>query len=205
MDRLRAVVVAGHRGDTPTALAHLADADPEVRSAALGALARCGALGAEDLLRASTDPAPAVRRRVAQLAATHPWEAEPGSPAAERLLVGLLADPEWSVAEMAAWASGERSPTEPGAVGVLSEMATGHTDSLCREAAVAALGAIGDPAGLPAVLAALDDRATVRRRAVLALAPFEGPEVEAALRERLGDRDVQVRQAAEDLLEDWPS
>ncbi|MDA8283480.1 MAG: HEAT repeat domain-containing protein, partial [Actinomycetota bacterium] len=64
----------------------------------------------------------------------------------------------------------------------------------------AALGSIGDPAGLPAVLAATADKPAVRRRAVLALAPFEGPDVEAALRRAQEDRDWQVRQAAEDLL-----
>jgi hypothetical protein len=35
---------------------------------------------------------------------------------------------------------------------------------------------------------------------VIALAAFEGPEVDAALRRALEDRDWQVRQAAEDLL-----
>jgi HEAT repeat protein len=64
---------------------------------------------------------------------------------------------------------------------------------------VAALGAIGDPAGLPAVLAATRDRPAVRRRAVLALAPFDGPDVDAALERALTDRDWQVRQAAEDV------
>ena len=39
-----------------------------------------------------------------------------------------------------------------------------------------------------------------RRRAVLALAAFEGDGVEAALTRALDDRDWQVRQAAEDLL-----
>ena len=73
------------------------------------------------------------------------------------------------------------------------------TDALVREAAVAALGAIGDEAGRAAILAALDDKATVRRRAVLALAPFEGPDVDAALAAAREDRDWQVRQAAEDL------
>jgi hypothetical protein len=34
---------------------------------------------------------------------------------------------------------------------------------------------------------------------VLALAPFEGPEVDAALERAASDRDWQVRQAAEDL------
>ncbi len=74
-----------------------------------------------------------------------------------------------------------------------------HDDALVREAAVAALGAIGDEDGLPAILAALDDKATVRRRAVFALAPFEGAEVDAALQRAREDRDWQVRQAAEDL------
>jgi len=79
-------------------------------------------------------------------------------------------------------------------------MVGGHDDPLCREAAVAALGAIGDRAGLPAVLAALDDKPAIRRRAAVALAAFEGPEVDAALKRCLDDRDWQVRQVAEDLL-----
>jgi len=43
------------------------------------------------------------------------------------------------------------------------------------------------------------DIPAVRRRAVLALAPFTGPAVDAALAVALQDRDWQVRQAAEDL------
>jgi HEAT repeat protein len=74
-----------------------------------------------------------------------------------------------------------------------------HRDPLVREAAVAALGALGHPDGRAAVLAACSDKPAVRRRAVLALAAFEGDEVEAALTAALGDRDWQVRQAAEDL------
>ena len=69
-----------------------------------------------------------------------------------------------------------------------------------REAAVAALGAIGDDRGLKAILTACNDKPAVRRRAVLALAPFDGPEVKTALEAALEDRDWQVRQAAEDLL-----
>ena len=64
---------------------------------------------------------------------------------------------------------------------------------------MAALGAIGSPEGLDAILAATKDKAAVRRRAVLALAAFEGAEVESALEAALSDRDWQVRQAAEDL------
>ena len=78
--------------------------------------------------------------------------------------------------------------------------ATQHADPLVREAAVAALGALGDPGTLEVVLAACDDKPAVRRRAVLALAAFDGPEVEARLQTALTDRDWQVRQAAEDLL-----
>ena len=84
----------------------------------------------------------------------------------------------------------------------LIELAGDHEDALCREAAVAALGAIGADCGLPAILAATHDKATVRRRAIIALAPFDGPEVDAALEAARTDRDWQVRQAAEDLLAD---
>ena len=72
----------------------------------------------------------------------------------------------------------------------LISLATGAgagDDPLVREAAVAALGAIGDDRGLDAILAATEDRPAVRRRAVLALAPFLDPghpraaEVTAAL------------------------
>ncbi len=65
---------------------------------------------------------------------------------------------------------------------------------------MAALGAIGDPAGLPAVLTALGDKPTVRRRATVALAGFDDPRVDPALRQAALDRDWQVRQAAEELL-----
>jgi len=81
-------------------------------------------------------------------------------------------------------------------------LATEHDDALVREASVAALGAIGDDRGLPAILAGCTDKPAVRRRAVLALAPFDGDEVEAALAAALVDRDWQVRQAAEDLTRD---
>ena len=117
-------------------------------------------------------------------------------------LLGVLDDPDPVVVEVAAWASGERVPPEPGAVARLIELVTGHDDALCREAAVAALGAIGDDVALPAILAATHDKATVRRRAVIALAPFDGPDVDTALETARTDRDWQVRQAAEDLLAD---
>src|SRR5205814_10079780 len=115
-------------------------------------------------------------------------------------IAGRLADDDPSVVETACWALGERADGARSAVAALATVAIDHGDPLCREAAVAALGAIGDPSGLPAILAATGDRPAVRRRAVLALAPFDGPDVDAALQRALTDRYWQVRQAAEDLL-----
>ena len=184
----------------PEALERAAGDDPDarVRAAALGALVRAGGRRrATTAWRAAlADPAPAVRRRAADLA---PVLDAPAGP-----LLALLADDDVTVIEAAAWALGELGPTavRAGAVPALSTVDGKHGDPLAREAAVAALGALADPAGLPAVLAACDDKPAVRRRAVLALAPFEGPDVDAALHTALEDRDWQVRQAAEDLLGD---
>ena len=147
-------------------------------------------------------PPRAVRVRAAELAAAFDWTATPSTHAARGLLLALVVDDDHRVVETAAWAAGEQVPPPAGTVAALIEVAGTHADALCREAAVAALGALGDPAGLPAILAAADDKPAVRRRAVLALAPFDGPEVEAVLRRALDDRDWQVRQAAEDLLDD---
>lgn len=192
-NRRRDAALAGHRGDEATARALLDDADAGTRAAALGALGRMGSLTAADARAAIVDPDPAVRRRAAEeVAATDP------GPSVS--LLTLLDDEDTTVVEVAAWACGERDPAEAGAVAALCAIATDHDDALCREAAVAALGSIGDEAALPTILAATADKATVRRRAVIALAPFEGPAVDAALERALTDRDWQVRQAAEDLL-----
>jgi len=190
-----AVALAGHQGDEATARAGLSATDPRTRVAAVGALARLGRLRDVDLAAAAADPAVAVRRRAAE---------EAGRSALAVDVLVLLADPDPLVVEAAAWACGERRPVGPGTVEALASVAGAHEDPLCREAAVAALGAIGDEAGLPAILTATADKPAVRRRAVIALAPFEGPEVDAALRRALDDRDRQVRQAAEDLLEEGP-
>lgn len=195
--RRREAAIAGHRGDAEGARRHLADEDPTVRAAALGALHRADGLQPADLEVALADPDAGVRRRALELVAALTG----GGPASGVRIVGLLDDPDETVVETAAWASGEREPAEPGAVERLVALAGEAPDALVREAAVAALGAIGDPAGLPAILAGTEDKATVRRRAVIALAPFDGPEVDAALERALGDRDWQVRQSAEDLTQ----
>jgi HEAT repeat protein len=119
------------------------------------------------------------------------------------VLLDLLDDADVTVVEAAAWAVGELGDDAigAGAVARLARAAREHRDALAREAAVAALGALGDPDALPAILDACRDKPAVRRRAVLALAPFDGPEVDAAIAAALDDRDWQVRQAAEDLRE----
>lgn len=185
--RLRAAEL-GHVGSASEVRPLLDDEDAETRCIALQSLARLHSLDDSDLERALADESGRVRRRACQLAAAHP----------SVTLVELLSDSDARVAEVAAWALGEQ--LDRTAIAALAEMATDHSDPLCREAAVAALGAIGDERGLAAILKGTQDKAAIRRRAVLALAPFEGPEVDAALALALEDRDWQVRQAAEDLL-----
>jgi HEAT repeat protein len=191
--RRRAAALAGHMGDATTARDLLSDSAASVRATAFAALDRCAQLDEPTLLRGLADDHADVRRRCVALAArAH------GDRVNARLLE-LLGDVDVFVAEAAAWALGEWAERATNAVGALAAMATDHVEPLCREAAVAALGAIGDARALPAILRACTDKPAVRRRAVLALAPFDGPDVEAAIDAALQDRDWQVRQAAEDL------
>ncbi|MGK0274693.1 MAG: HEAT repeat protein [Ilumatobacter sp.] len=185
----RDVAVAGHQGDLDTATAGLTSDDGNIRATALGALQRLGALADEQLITAFSDDDPRVRRRAAELAATHP--------AID--LVPLLSDTDMNVVEMAAWTTGEHESNRPAVLNRLLDLAQNAEEPLVREASVAALGAIGDPIAIDIIIAACSDKPAVRRRAVLALAPFEGQEVEAAIDQALEDRDWQVRQAAEDL------
>jgi HEAT repeat protein len=173
------------------------DVDPRVRTAALGALVRAAPDDAPaSWLRALADDAPAVRRRAAELA--------PGLSRDRRVgpaLIAALGDDDVTVVEAIGWSLGELGDAAraAGATPALVDVARSHRDPLAREAAVAALGALGDRDALPAILDACHDKPAVRRRAVLALAPFDGPEVDAAIEAALTDRDWQVRQAAEDL------
>jgi HEAT repeat protein len=195
----RGVAAAGHLGDENTARAGLCAADSGVRTTALGALERLGLATDEDVSIGLVDPDVAVRRRAATLAARHP----------NVDLLAALSDADPSVVEVAAWACGERQEVADAVLARLIDLATVTADDpLAREASVAALGALGDERGLDAILTATADKPAIRRRAVLALAPFLGPdhpraaEVAAALDRAAADRDWQVRQAAEDLLGD---
>ncbi len=201
--RRRSVVLAGHRGDLPTVRVFLDDGDPLVRATALSALRRCGALDDTVLGVALTDPAAAVRLRAVELSATHP----------SLSLLPSLADADPFVVEMACWAAGERHTDGQLAAVVdrLVILAGEHPEPLVREAAVAALGSLAGAVPLPdtgaeaaraAVLAAMSDRPHVRRRAVLALVAFDGPDIDAALAHAATDRDWQVRDAARELGSD---
>jgi HEAT repeat protein len=191
--------MAGHRGDTAAARRGLGDPDALVRAAALGALGRLGELTVGEVTGALAADEPVLRRRAVEAAAAvRGTGSRSVLPAA---LTTALGDPDPLVVVGAAWYLGERR--HRAAVPALAATAEAHADPRCREAAVAALGAIGDPAGLGAVLAALGDKPTVRRRAAVALAGFDDPRVEPALRRAAEeDRDWQVRQAADELLEE---
>lgn len=195
----RRIVEAGYSGDVTLLSAALDSEDPRHRQLAASGLARVGLLDATTAGRLLADEDPAVRRTAAEL-----WARIDLPEGTLPSLAPLLPDPDDTVTEVACYAVGERGSASPAIIDALSQIATTHPDHLCRESAVAALGAIGSERGLEAVLAACGDRATVRRRAVLALAAFEGPRVDAMLRHLLEDRDLQVRQGAEDLLSITP-
>lgn len=188
------VVAAGYANDIDVIAPALSHRDPMVRRLALGAAARANILTVQRLRTALTDPANEVVVRAVELAA----RIDDGHQVAD-VLIQMLEDDRFC--EVAAFALGEL-PLVGDVLALadraLSDQATGHDDPLARESAVAALGALG--VGLDAVLAGTGDIATIRRRAVLALAAFEDPRAEAALHAALTDRDWQVRQSAEDLI-----
>jgi HEAT repeat protein len=183
----RRAAVAGHTRDESTARGLLDHDDADVRAAALRALDRMGRVQRDDVERALADVHPTVRRRAIATAIATAIDLTP-----------LLHDRDATVAEQAAWALGERE--DPAAVPALLDAAR-HADALVREAAIAALGAIQDERALPAILAGTEDVPAIRRRAVLALAGYDGPEVDAALARAKDDRDWQVRDAADVILD----
>ena len=184
------VIAAGFSGDSSVALEALRHGDGTVRASALRALARIGTLTAEILAPFVRDSHIETRRTAVELAVPFP----------SVNVHQCIDDPDVFVAEMAAWCMGERSPASDIEIETLIDRTTSHSEAVVREACAAALGSLGDERGLPAILAACSDKPAVRRRAILALAPFEGDEVDAVLQRALEDKDWQVRQNAEDLL-----
>ena len=184
------VIAAGFSGNQSVAESGLRSPDGSTRASALRALARLDVLSPDIVNEFLHDEDPEVRRTAVELAA----------PFTSVLVHSLIDDKDVFVAEMTAWCLGERVPIKDDEINILIDRTTSHAEAVVREACAAALGSIGDERGLPAILVACSDKPAVRRRAILALAPFEGDDVDAALTKALDDRDWQVRQNAEDLL-----
>ena len=189
IERRQQLVQLAREGDLSLAREFFSDDDPRVRASSIAVLSENDALDKSLIALGLSDPHPLVRMSVARAAAQN----------SSISVLELLNDEDSSVIEIACWADGEQTEHGDSVIEALSEIALEHEDALCRESAVAALGALGDARGLKSILKATKDIATVRRRAVIALAPFEGQAVTDALQLALSDRDWQVRQAAEDL------
>ena len=189
IERRQQLVQLAREGYLSLARELCGDGDPRVRASSVAVLSENDALDESLIALGLSDPHPLVRMAVARAAAQN----------SSISVLELLSDEDSSVVEIACWAAGEQTEHNDSLIEALSAIALEHKDALCRESAVAALGALGDVRGLESILEATQDIATVRRRAVIALAPFEGQAVTDALQLALSDRDWQVRQAAEDL------
>lgn len=142
------------------------------------------------------DPDPTVRRDALEQLAHAPLD----DVEILDVVIDRLDDPDALVVDAAAFALGEHAYV--GGVERLCLIATDHDDARCRESAIASLGAIGDNRARAVILAALNDKAPIRRRAIVALANFEGPDIDAALETASEDRDWQVRSAVSQLRDD---
>lgn len=112
------------------------------------------------------------------------------------LLEVLRSDAVAAVRESVATAYGEL--TDPSAIAWLASAAELDEDRQVREAAVAALGAIGHDDAIEPLLAAIaEGPPQVRRRAIAAITVFDDPRVEQAIRRAALDRNPGVREAAE--------
>ena len=151
------------------------------RVLALRAGARQNVLSSDDWSHAFSDEDVDVRREALNLFAHH----EQINTILLEQVLGLLSD--------------EDPPKSFPAVEALCHIGSSHDDARCRESAVAALGAIGDDRARETILNALEDKPPVRRRAIVALSNFEGPDIDAALEKASEDRDWQVRAAVSQL------
>ena len=189
IERRQQLVQLAREGDLSLAREFFSDGDPRVRASSIAVLSENDELDESLIALGLSDGHPLVRMSMARAAAQN----------SSISVLTLLSDEDPAVVEIACWAAGEQTERNDSIIEALSGIALEHEDALCRESAVAALGALGDVRGLESILEATQDIATVRRRAVIALAPFEGQAVTDALQLALSDRDWQVRQAAEDL------
>jgi HEAT repeat protein len=144
----------------------------------------------------ATDPEPRVRAEAAEVLG---FAGARGLGALDR----ARDDPDAIVVEAVATAYGEIDSTD--AVPWLVAEAVEAEDRLVREAAVAALGAIGDDRAVPALLELIvSGPPQVRRRCVVALTAFDDPRIEPALEAAIRDRNPGVREAAGMVLGQRP-
>jgi HEAT repeat protein len=166
------------------------------RVLALRGLVRLNLMTSVQWRRILEDPDPTVRRDALEQLAHAPLD----DVEILDMVTDRLDDADALVVDAAAFALGEHSYV--GGVERLCVIAKDHDDARCRESAIASLGAIGDDRAREVILAALSDKAPIRRRAIVALANFEGPDIDAALETASEDRDWQVRSAVSQLRDE---
>ena len=169
---------------------YLTSTDPILARMATTALSPSQALAnTEALSKLTTDGDASVRAAAAEKLGMC------GSEALE-ILSRLEDDPDPTVREALATAYGEISSAAT--VAWLAIAAGEDADRHVKEAATAALGAIGDDAGLETLLHLIDDAPPqVRRRAIAAITVYDDERVEPAIRRAALDRNPGVREAAE--------
>lgn len=190
------LLVAGYRDDARLdgfIVAQLGADVPRRRILALRAALRRDIV-TDDVWRAAlADVEVEVRREALTLIAAAPLQNE----SLFALLIEALGDDDALVVDGAVFALGEHLYAP--ALDALILIAGEHADARCRESAIAAVGAMGDDRARTVILAALQDKPAVRRRAIVALANYEGPDIDAALAQASEDRDWQVRAAVDQL------
>ncbi len=175
-------------------VATLTSSDARERILAARGAARRGLLGAHyPALLIDRDPE--VRREVLVLL-SH----DDADERTLEVLRTMLNDDDPLVVDAALFALGEHE--DAASVEQIIDIARNHDDARVRESAIAVLGVLGDVRAKPTVILALEDKAPVRRRAIVALANFEGPDVDEALVRASDDRDWQVRAAVDQLNKD---
>jgi HEAT repeat protein len=166
------------------------------RVLALRGLVRLNLMSLERWQRVLSDDDPDVRRDALEQLAHAPLD----DANVLDVVVQLLDDADALVVDAAVFVLGEHTYVD--SVERLCVIASEHDDARCRESAIASLGAIGDDRARAVILAALSDKAPIRRRAIVALANYEGPDIEAALEAASEDKDWQVRSAVTQLRDD---
>jgi HEAT repeat protein len=174
-------------------LTALGDSEPRHRVLALRSGTRRGIMSTTAWTGALGDESVEVRREALSLLAYEPGLS---NELLDRVRIALD-DEDALVVDAAIFALGEHLDAR--SVDRLADIARHHDDARCRESAVAALGVLGDDRGRAAILEALDDKPPVRRRAIVALSNFEGPDIDEALAAAANDRDWQVRAAVDQL------